>query len=87
MIPKQLRTVLIDLNIIDLFKMNVNDRNVRNIPGYLKFYKSLFIIIKNQLDFVDCELQLNYSKRRIHLNLLDSDQIKTFISICKNSIA
>jgi Leucine-rich repeat (LRR) protein len=46
------------------------------------FIKSLFILTKNDLNFIDCKLIFNYLKRNIHLNLFFNDQIDRFLLTC-----
>ncbi len=81
-IGPNLTTILIDLNLIELFDKVENERCIKQ-NEFIKFYKSLFIVTKNQLDFVDCQLQLKYLKKMILLNLFYSFQIQNFLSNCK----
>jgi internalin A len=81
-IGKQLTTILIDADSIELFKNIKNDRILKKNTIYT-FYKSLNIITKSQLDFVDCQLQLKYLKNMIQLNMLYSFQIENIFSNCK----
>ncbi len=82
-IGKHLKNIYIDANSIELFKNLKNDRIVKKNSIY-SFYKSVFIIDPNQLYFVDCKLQLAFSKRMIHFNLFYLFQVQNFFSNCNN---
>ena len=85
-IGQNLKTVFVDFNLIELFDNLKNDRSVNRQIELFKFHKSLFIITQNMPDFVDCKLQLKYSRNMIQLNLFYSFQIQNFLLKCKNYI-
>ena len=84
-IGEQLKYVFIDSNNIELFKYINNKRIIKQTDHYL-FYKALIIIVKSQLDYVDCKLQLKFMRKNIVFNLLYPDQIDSFISMCSEFI-
>jgi Leucine-rich repeat (LRR) protein len=81
-IGNDLKIVYIDLDTIDLL-VNLNNYRINRENLYFKFYKSLYIIIKSDLNLVDCQLQLKYLKNKIHVNLFYLFQVQNFLSSCK----
>ena len=80
-----LNIIYIDAKALKSIENLENNRIIRQIEGYT-FYKALFIVVKSELDFVDCDLQLRFSKKNFILNLFYSNQIETFLFHCQNKI-
>ena len=78
-----MRVIYIQYDNIMLLEHFVNKRLIQK-NGLNFFYKALFIVIKNDLDYLDCQLQLSYIRKMILLNLFYQHQIENFITVCKS---
>ena len=58
-------------------------KNIRMSTKNHAFIKSLYIITKNDVNFIDCKLIFSLLKRNIHLNMFYAHQIERFIKNCK----
>ena len=67
-------------NLLKLKNLRIVSKKSRDV-----FLKSFNIIVKNDLSYVDCLVQLDFLKRNINMNLVFQFQIDSFINIkCKN---
>ena len=66
-------------NLIKLKNLRIVSKKSRDI-----FLKSFNIIVKNDLSYVDCLVQLDFLKRNINMNLVFQFQIDSFNIKCKN---
>ena len=80
-IGENLNIIYLDVNSTKLFKNLRNNRIFKENENYI-FYKTLYIILREKLDHVDCQLQLNFLKENILLNLFYSYQVDIFLSLC-----
>jgi hypothetical protein len=78
-----LESISIDPSAIKWFTNFRNDRIIKKTDLYL-IYKTLYLILKSKLNYVDCKLQIDLSKKNILLNLFYPKQIDNFFTICKN---
>ena len=84
-IAKNSKIISIDLDSIETIISNnlTNKRISRQTSKYI-FYNPLFIIIKNDLNFIDCNRQIKYATENILFNLFYSFQVENFLSKCAN---
>jgi hypothetical protein len=86
-IGAKLQKVFIDSTKIEKMKSLVNTRilSEHHYWSSISYLKGLYVVLKNDLDFVDCEFQIEFMKRnKIHLNLYYSFQITNFLNKCEN---
>ena len=79
-ISQRLEIVFLDKESIKYFSKTKNQRSEYSKGNY-KFIKSLNIIIKDQLEFIDFMVQIEFLRRNIHLNLYHQEQIERFIAL------
>ena len=77
------RKVFLNLNQLYLFRGLINSKKRIEKRTYFDFKESIFLITKDSLNYVDCDLTFNYLKNGIQLNLLYDFQINNFLSKCK----
>ena len=77
---KRLERIFIDKESMKYFSKIINERTEYSKGNY-KFLKSLNIITKDDSNFIDFHVQLDYLKRNIHLNLLYYHQIERLVSL------
>ena len=78
-INQKLQVLFLDKKSINYFSKVKNDRFVMS-KGNVMFLKSISIILNDDLNFIDFDIQLEFLKRNIHLNLYYHHQIERFIS-------
>jgi hypothetical protein len=76
----ELRAIIINKELIKHFSKVKNEREQFSKGNY-KFLKSLKIIVQG--DYVDFDVQIDFIKRNIHLNLIDHTQIERLISVAR----
>ena len=80
----RVRKIFFDLNQLHLFGNFVNNKKRFERATYYQFMESIFLVIKNNLTFIDCDLTLNFIKNRVHFNLFYDFQVENFFSECRN---
>ncbi len=81
-IPKRLTQLYLDQDLIGMFDQPVNFRVNKNKNKYT-FLTTLYLITENDLEFIDCDLTLDYIERNIHLNLFFDFQVSLFLEKCR----
>jgi hypothetical protein len=81
--PK-IRRIFLNLNQLYLFEYFVNGKKRIKYNKTFLFKESIFLIVSNDFNYVDCELTLNYIKNGIHFNLFYEFQVINFINACKH---
>ena len=84
---ENLNLIFIDETKINSIQNITNQRILmnKNIEYSFIYYKSLFVLIKNDLNYVNCYIQIELVKRnKIHLNLYYPFQVENFLNICQN---
>ena len=76
-----LRFFYIDVNFIAFFTHYKNDNIVKKYESH-SFIKSLFILTKDNIYYLNCSLIFSFLKRNIHLNLFYGHQIERFLTEC-----
>ena len=80
-IGENLMEIVLSINSIDLIQGLTNNRLIKQNEKNA-FYKVLYIVLIDKLDYFDCKIQLDFLKRNILLNLFYSYQIDYFLSFC-----
>ena len=81
-----LNKVFFDLNQSYLFKNFINRKKSIEKYKFVIFKESIFFIVTNYLNYLDCDLALGYLKNGIYFNLFYDFQINNFLSMCKKYI-
>ncbi len=81
--PKNTIRIYLDVSQIPLFSHIVNKRvfMVKNGKRYTFLY-SLYLILENEPETVDCLLTLDFIKRNVHFNLYFDHQVERFQREC-----
>lgn len=81
---KNLRKIFIDVNQLNMGKISnmENKQIIKYSKNMASYYKSLYLITKDNFDYLDCNLTFKYLKKNVILNLFYQKQIDLFISKC-----
>jgi Leucine-rich repeat (LRR) protein len=82
-IGENLETLFLDVNSSKSFKNLSNNRLIKQNEKSI-FYKALYILLDDRLNHIDCQLQLDFLKKNILLNLFYSYQADIFLMSCTN---
>ena len=75
----------IDIQMIKYFLEIINSRHIK-LNSNLKYYESINLITKDNLNYFDCLQTFSFLKRNIHLNLYYYNQITQFLISCQNML-
>ena len=80
-IAENLFEITLDANLVRSF-INLQYNYLFKTTRKYLFYKTLTIRLHDQLNFVDCRLQIEFAKKNVLLNLFNAYQIDHFLSVC-----
>ena len=72
-----------DTNLIWLFYDSRNMLTCTEKAQYI-YCESMFILTRNDLNYINCEETILFLKKNIHFNLFYFEQIDLFLSICSS---
>ena len=80
-VPKSLERIYISLNQIALFRGVVNNNKVKYIYNQ-PYYKAIFILVEDRLDYTNCSVFHGFIYSRVHFNLFFNYQYQLIFDKC-----
>ena len=77
-----LRQLFIDKSLIKYLNKSLNQRVAKIKSDHYLFLLSFHVNINDDLEYLNCQLSIDFIRRNIHLNLFYQEQLKRFLKFC-----
>ena len=78
--------IFIGSNQLNLFQRMINKKPYNQKYKFSDFKESIFLILKDDLDYLDCDLTLSFLKNDVLFNLFHQFQVDNYLTKCKLSL-